>query len=317
MRAWLTSDKPTVMAALAGRWAGRFAAGFSGRCGCSSGREARQLRAGYQDHRAVSSKLCQDTPPHSCQSQRGKPNARLLAQLDGLKEEVVGGNIDKFRQQACDVILGGIASAFDVSKEHPSVLARYDTSMIKIPADVLKKRDKIKGIEPVALGKQMLLARRLCEAGCGFVTVQIAGWDMHSNGASFGMDDGLPVLGAAVDKAVSAFIEDVEQRGLADKILLVITGDFGRTPKINDKGGRDHWGNLCTLALAGGGLKMGQVIGGSDSKASAPASDPLTPTHLMATILHTLFDPGQLRLQPKAATVNAMLSNAEPIRQLF
>ena len=241
----------------------------------------------------------------------------MLAGFDSLKEEVAGGQLDTLRQQAYDVILGGISDAFDVSQEHPRVLERYDTSMIKIPDDVLKKRNNIKGDAPVALGKQMLLARRLCEAGCGFVTVQSAGWDMHSNGGSFGMNDGLPVLGAAVDKAVSAFIEDVEQRGLSDKILLVITGDFGRTPKINATGGRDHWGNLCTLAFAGGGLKMGQVIGGSDSKATAPASDPVTPTHLMATILHTLFDPGQLRLQPEAAVVNSMLSNAEPIRQLF
>jgi uncharacterized protein (DUF1501 family) len=138
---------------------------------------------------------------------------------------------------------------------------------------------------------------------------------MHGN--AFGIDDGMPVLGPAVDRAASAFIEDVEQRGLSDKILLVITGDFGRTPKINAKAGRDHWGNLCTLALAGGGLKMGQVIGASDSKVSVPANDPVDAKNLAATLLHTLFDAGQLRLQPEAATINSMLASAEPIRQLF
>ena len=120
----------------------------------------------------------------------------------------------------------------------------------------------------------MLLARRLCEAGCGFVTVQSAGWDMHADGNNPGMDRGMEMLGRPLDKAVSAFLEDSKQRGLSDKVLLVITGDFGRTPKINKRGGRDHWANLCTLAFAGGGLKMGQVIGQSDRNAGCRPATP-------------------------------------------
>ena len=115
----------------------------------------------------------------------------------------------------------------------------------------------------------MLLARRLCEAGCGFITVSSPGWDMHG-AHEFAITDGMPVLGPAVDKAVSAFIEDIESRGLTEKVLLVITGEFGRTPKINSKGGRDHWGNLCPLVFVGGGLKMGQVIGESDKNGVTP-----------------------------------------------
>ena len=79
-----------------------------------------------------------------------------------------------------------------------------------------------------------------------------------------------------LDKAVCMFLEDLAQRGLSEKILLVITGEFGRTPRINGVAGRDHWGPLCTLALAGGGLKMGQVVGESSAKAEVPKSTPIT-----------------------------------------
>ena len=120
------------------------------------------------------------------------------------------------------------------------------------------------------LGKQMLLARRLCEAGCGFVTVSDCGWDMHANGNSPKNMAGIKPLGGQVDHAVAAFLEDVHERGLSDKILLVVTGEMGRTPRRNRDGGRDHYGNLTPLLLAGGGLKMGQVIGQSDKNASAP-----------------------------------------------
>ena len=160
-----------------------------------------------------------------------------------------------------------------------------------------------------------MMARRLCESGCGFVTVTNTGWDMHGN--AFGVDDGMPILGPAVDKAVSAFIEDCEHRGLSEKILLVITGEFGRTPRINNRGGRDHWGRLCTLAFAGGGLNMGQVIGQSDKTASAPAADLVTNNMLLGTVMHTLFDIPNLRLRNNLpAEVQRVITNAQPIKQL-
>src|SRR2546423_285157 len=94
-------------------------------------------------------------------------------------------------------------------------------------------------------------ARRLIEAGAGFVTVQSAGWDMHADVNNPGIKAGMEMLGRPLDKALSAFLEDLEVRGLLDKVLVIVTGDFGRTPKINLRGGRDHWANLCTLALVG------------------------------------------------------------------
>jgi uncharacterized protein (DUF1501 family) len=161
----------------------------------------------------------------------------------------------------------------------------------------------------------MLLARRLVEADCRFVTVTSAGWDMHGN--AFGINDGMPILGPAVDRAASAFLEDLDRRGLSERVLLVITGEFGRTPRINKKAGRDHWGNLCTLAFAGGGLPMGQVIGRSDRGADAPAGQVVTSQQVLATIMSTLLDLGQVRLMPGVPTdIARALADATPIPQL-
>ena len=244
----------------------------------------------------------------------------LLTRIDDLKRSADNSlsSADNLQQKAFDVILGGVTDAFDLSKEDSRILDRYDTGAFTIPKRLPKKKKNgkaIPGFSPVALGKQMIMARRLCEAGCGFVTVTSTGWDMHGN--AFGIDDGMPIRGPAVDKAVSAFIEDCASRGLSEKILLVITGEFGRTPKINDKGGRDHWGNLCTLALAGGGLKMGQVVGKSDKNVGQPAEDPVSPNMLLGTVMDVLFDPGQVRLLSGIPEdVKKAVVDSKPIPQL-
>jgi uncharacterized protein (DUF1501 family) len=105
-------------------------------------------------------------------------------------------------------------------------------------------------------------------------------------------------MGRPLDHALAAFLDDLEARGLSDRILLVVAGEMGRTPKINQKGGRDHWGNLAPLLLAGGGLRMGQVIGQSNRHAAEPQSEPIRIPNLIATILHTLLDIGTVRIVP-------------------
>ena len=217
--------------------------------------------------------------------------------------------VDKFTAQAMSLILGSGAEAFDYKKEDPRLIERYDTSHIRIGHKVFR---------PSTLGKQMLVARRLCEVGCGFVTVHSAGWDMHADGNNPDMSRGMEMLGRSLDQAVSVFLEDVHQRGLSEKILLVITGDFGRTPKVNKKGGRDHWAKLGTLAFAGGGLQMGQVIGQSAAKADVPGTKPISTSEMMATVMHTLFDVGEMRLQPGLPPkVSKLVENGQPIGPLF
>lgn len=127
----------------------------------------------------------------------------------------------------------------------------------------------------------------------------------------------MPILGPAVDKAVTAFLNDIADRGLEQRVLLVITGEVGRTPKINSKGGRDHWGNLCTLAFAGGGLPMGQVIGRSDDRAGVPNGEKVTSQQVLATILHQLIDIPELRLRTNIPIeIVRALTSSEPIPQL-
>jgi uncharacterized protein (DUF1501 family) len=150
-----------------------------------------------------------------------------------------------------------------------------------------------------SLGKLLLLARRLCERGCGFVTVTTNFvWDMHADENNAPMVEGMRYMAPPLDHALGAFIDDLHARGLQDRILLVACGEMGRTPRLNPKGGRDHWAGLGPLLLVGGGYPPGRVIGRSNRDASAPQSEPVTGRHLLGTILRTLFDVGELRLVP-------------------
>jgi hypothetical protein len=197
--------------------------------------------------------------------------------------------LDAFEQQAFNLVLGQAPEAFDLKKEDPKLVAEYG-----------------KG-----LGEQLLTARRLCEAGCGFVTVSFGGWDMHGN-----IKRSLDRLAPQVDRAVASFVNDVHRRGLGERILLVITGEFGRTPKINRNAGRDHWGPLCTLGLSGGGLKMGQVVGESDAKAYRPQSPTISPQDLMATIFDVLGIDRKTQFVNQAGRPVYVLEEGDPIREL-
>jgi uncharacterized protein (DUF1501 family) len=157
----------------------------------------------------------------------------------------------------------------------------------------------------------MLLARRLCEAGTGFVTIHYGGWDMHGQ-----IENAMKGRCPEMDTAVAAFVEDVLHRGLSKKILLVITGEFGRTPKINGSAGRDHWAPLSTLAFAHGNLKQGQVVGESNAKVEVPKSTPITPQDMMATVFtHLGIDRG-LHYYDQAGRPTPMITSGKPIREL-
>ena len=242
-------------------------------------------------------------------------NWKRWAEISGVVERYSG-----FQQQAYDALLRGVSDAFDLSREDPRLIERYDTALL-LPRDRISKQWKNidhYATNALTLGRQLLLARRLCERGAGFVTVTTSFvWDMHADDNNAPMTVGMEYVGTPFDRAVSAFIEDVEARGLSDKILLVCCGEMGRTPAINKHGGRDHWGNLAPLLLYGGGLKMGQVLGQSSRDGGEPASDPVTMEDLLATIMHTLLDIGEVRLMPgiPQRVVEAM-TRGEPIRGL-
>jgi uncharacterized protein (DUF1501 family) len=208
-------------------------------------------------------------------------------------------SLGAFQQQAFEALLRGVSGAFDLSREPARVVERYDTAPL-VPKDRISRQwnnHEHYADHAATLGKLLLLARRLCEHGAGFVTVTTSFvWDMHADVNNATMVEGMGYVGVPFDHAVSAFIEDVEARGLRDKIMLVCCGEMGRTPRLNNKGGRDHWGNLAPLMIYGGGLKMGQVIGQSTQDGGEPASDAVTIPDLIATIMHTLLEVDQVRV---------------------
>ena len=217
----------------------------------------------------------------------------MLDGLDTVRREVdrsgVMEGLDSFEQQAFNLILSKSQQAFDLKYEDPRVVDRYGEG----------------------LGQQMLQARRLVEAGCGFVTLNHGGWDMHSN-IKMEMDK----RGPEIDRAVAALVEDLDQRGMLDDVLLVISGEFGRTPKINGSAGRDHWAPLSTLAFAGGGLKMGQVIGESAEKADVPKTTPITPQDLMATVFQVLDIDRRIQFTNQSGRPTYMIEQGKPIEEL-
>jgi hypothetical protein len=211
--------------------------------------------------------------------------------------------MDRFSQEAYEFITGPAArDAFAIDRENPRLRDRYGRH---------------------GWGQSTLLARRLVEAGSTFVTVHLGGWDHHWD-LQAGYERNLPI----VDSAVSTLFEDLHERGLLDRVLVVLCGEFSRTPRMNDGGnggpprskgtpGRDHWGNAMFCLLGGGGLKGGQVVGSTDRLGTRPHSRPLKPSNLHATIYHVLgLDPRLQLLDPTGRPVS-VLEDPTPIHELF
>jgi hypothetical protein len=205
--------------------------------------------------------------------------------------------LDRFNREAFDLVTGPAArKAFDISTEDPRLRDRY-------------------GRNP--WGQSTLLARRLVEAGVTFTTVHLGGWDHHWD-LKAGYENYLP----KVDTLAAALFEDLDDRGLLEKTLVVLCGEFSRTPKMNDgsgKGtpGRDHWGNAMFCLLGGGGVKGGRLIGSTDRLGTAPKDRPFTPPDLHATIYHVLgIDPHTSFLDRTGRPVPAT-DRTEPIAELF
>jgi len=201
--------------------------------------------------------------------------AALAKQFDKMRRDVDSSGMldamDRFDRQAYQLVAGDAARrAFNISLEDPRQRDRYGRH---------------------SWAQSMLLARRLVEAGTTFVTVHLGGWDHHWD-LKAGMERNLPI----VDRGVSALLEDLDQRGLLDTTLVMLMGEFSRTPRMNDGGnggapmsmgtpGRDHWGNAMFCFLAGGGIKGGQIVGSTNRLGEAPQDRPI----VAADIHHTLF----------------------------
>jgi hypothetical protein len=182
--------------------------------------------------------------------------------------------VDRFDRQAFDLVTGAAARrAFDINSEDPRIRERYGRNN---------------------WGQSTLLARRLVEAGSTVVTVHYGGWDHHWD-LKAGMERYLPM----VDQAVSALFEDLTARGLYDQVLVMLCGEFSRTPRMNDGGnggapmsmgtpGRDHWGNAMFCLLGGGGVQGGRIVGSTNSRGEVPKDMPLKPADIHHTMFHLL-----------------------------
>jgi hypothetical protein len=206
----------------------------------------------------------------------------LLKSFDALRRDVVNTGqldaLDRYQQKAWDIVTSDAArDAFDLDKEPLHVRDRYGF-MAKFDAPTPDR------CGCPAWSQRILLARRLVEAGVRLVTVDLRWWDTHVKGfesLKLGFLD-------RWDRAYTALIEDLEARGLLESTLVLSWGEFGRTPRVNPQAGRDHYPNVFSAALAGGGIKGGRVVGESDEKGAFPKSNPKSPQDVLATVYRHL-----------------------------
>ena len=217
----------------------------------------------------------------------------LLNQFDDFRKESdttgTANGIDQFTSRAFEIVSSGtVRKALDISKEEAKV------------------RESYRGVE------NFLTARRLIEAGVGCLTLSYGGWDTHVNNF-VQLKRQLPIL----DRAIGNLVTDLKERGMLDEVAIVVWGEFGRTPKINGTAGRDHWPTAMNALVAGGGLRTGQVVGGTNSNAEKPKDRGYPVQRVLSTVYHALgIDPGMTFLDTFGRPQH-LLSDREPITELL
>ena len=238
-------------------------------------------------------------PPPALDASRLDARKKLLAQMDRFQKSAErranssAQTVSVFQQKAFDLMTSPEAKkAFDIHAEGEKLRDAYGRN---------------------TLGQSCLMARRLVEAGVRCVTIDHSNWDTHNANFSTLKRQLLPWL----DSGLSTLLRDLSERGLLETTLVIVTGEFGRTPRINKDAGRDHWGPAFTVALAGGGIKGGRVVGKSDARAERPAADPHGPEDLSATLCQLMgIDPKEEFHTPDGRPV-AIVNNGRVIDELL
>jgi len=212
-----------------------------------------------------------------------------------MNDEVAGDPamaFDEFYDQGFELISSKEAqAAFDIGKEDGATRTAF-------------------GRNP--FGQRALLARRLVQAGVPFVTLYEGGWDHH-----VGIFDALDKRLPSFESSIAALINDLEVNGMLERTMVVVLGEFGRTPTINARGGRDHWSNAMSVVFAGGGTSGGQVIGATDKQGYSAVENVLSPENFVSTIYKKLgIDPGKLLRSPDGRPIH-LVSDANPIKELM
>jgi hypothetical protein len=220
----------------------------------------------------------------------------LLKGLDRIRRDIDAAGemtaLDNFTQTAIDVVTSGkVADALDLKKEDPRVVTRYGKN-----------------------GSTMLTARRLIQAGVRVITTNaFGGWDTHSNNFKTLRERNLPGL----DQAMSALIDDLHVHGMLDDVSIVLWGEFGRTPRVNSRAGRDHWPRLAMAFMAGGGIRGGQIVGASSRKGEVAESRPVDYQEVHATMYHNMgIDLHTTQFIDPAGRPQYILDKLDPIAEL-
>ncbi len=235
--------------------------------------------------------------------------AKLLAGLDRIKRDLDASGMmdamDRFHQQAAQILTSGrLADALDLSQVDPRELQRYTA-----PEPTVSRFTTADDHRSM---RKLLLARRLVEAGVRCVSVSFGDFDTHSDNFTR-MRYMLPIL----DLGLEALIRDLEERGMLDDVTVIAWGEFGRTPKINHQGGRDHWPRVGPAILAGGGIRAGQVIGSTDRTASTVVSRPVSYKDVFATLYHNLgIDPHRVTLNDPTGRPQYLLDEGRALEEL-
>jgi hypothetical protein len=242
--------------------------------------------------------------------QRLEDRVALLRDLDALRRDIDQSGsmaaMDRFTQMSLHMLTSGrMAAALDLSREDPRVIERYLPRVLSPPGGDTMESERG--------GLKFLLARRLVEAGVRCVSLSIGDFDTHTDNFST-----LRYLGPLLDHALDALVTDLEERGMLQDVLIVVWGEFGRTPKINAKAGRDHWPAVGMALLAGGGLRTGQVLGSTDRWAAEAVSRPVHYQDVFATVYHHLgIDPATVRISDPTGRTHALVDQGEVIRELI
>jgi hypothetical protein len=235
----------------------------------------------------------------------------LLRDVDALRREVDASGMmdamDEFHRKAWEIVSGPEArKAFDLDAEPEALRARYGRMAAFDPG----ASDRCGA---PAWSQRFLLARRLVEAGVRLVTVDCRWWDTHFEGVDSMRRGFLPRW----DQAYSALIEDLDQRGMLDTTMVLAWGEFGRTPRMNSRAGRDHWPHVFSAALAGGGIQGGRAVGASDDQGAYPKDDAKSPQDVLATVYRHLGVDTHAEYLDHGGRPRPVLPDGKPIHELF
>ena len=249
--------------------------------------------------------------PSTLSTERAQSRKALLKEMDRIRRKADSGGrmeaMDSFQQRAWEVVSSDKArEAFNLDAEPRTIREKYGF----MPAYKAPTPDRC-GVP--AWSQRFLLARRLVEAGVRLVTVDCRWWDTHVKGYETMRDGFLPRW----DQAYSALIEDLRERGLLETTLVLAWGEFGRTPKVNATGGRDHYPGVFSAALAGGGIQGGRVVGASDSKGALPLENPKPPQDVLATVYRHLGVDVDAHYLDNHGRPIRVLPFGEPLEELF